>query len=152
MTDVTDLSPNRIIELDKLCQDQSVMAAAYSAGQWLMDAGLMRFPAPAWDRPAIVLKRGGQCVAAINYSLDADTLAANVDFAFCSPDYPGAFARLLLRLRAKAKDGKWTSIGFTCHPENAAMSKAVKALRAKPVSSHYRISAANLGTSNGTRP
>ncbi|MFZ3484262.1 hypothetical protein [Sphingomonas sp. 3-13AW] len=137
-----------IVELPKLANSQAAMVAAYRASLILIESGWMRYPAARWDQPAIVVMAGEVCAGGISYSEDRDDLALNVDFAFAAPDYPGALALLLTRLRGKLAGSGLHEVRFSCHEGNELMARAVRILGAKPHSHAYRVPLSALSRSS----
>jgi len=126
-----------ITEVDKLCQSQVGMTAAYRAGLLLQENGWMRFPPACWDKPAILALEGERCIAGINCSEDLDDGVFAVHFAWCTE--PQALAVLLLRLRQKLRNTACTNLTFTYHEGNVAMARIARLLNAVPHSHTYRM-------------
>lgn len=127
----------RIVELDKACNSQVVLTAAYRAAMKLQEQGWTHFPAVSWDRPAIVAFNDDECVAGINFTEDLDELTISVNFAWCTR--PAALVAVLLRFRKRVRDSKCAEVRFSIHEGNAEMAKAVEVLRAQPFMHSYRM-------------
>jgi hypothetical protein len=129
----------RVIEVEKLCTSQAGITAAFKYALHLQEKGLMRFPAPEWNKPAILVFDGPECVAGINYDVDEDQLRTDIEFAFCSSSHPLALAKALMRFRTILKRTKSETLHFTCHTDNAQMMKAVDRLKLEPFTHSFRI-------------
>jgi hypothetical protein len=133
-----------IVELEKACQDQSVLTALYREGLFLQERGFMRFPAAGWNEPAVAALVDGKCVAAVNYEIAEDEKRATILFAFCLPSHPQMLARCLLIWRGRLKDRGINEVRFTYHAGNEAMQKAGQLLRAELFASTFRASLSEL--------
>lgn len=127
----------RIVEVDKLCKSRVGLTAAYKAGFELQEKGWMRYPAASWERPAILIFDGAECVAGVNYSVNEDHCSVSIDFAFCTT--PKALALALLRFRRLIKALPCEELEFACHPGNEQMMKAVRMLGLQPKTLSFSV-------------
>jgi hypothetical protein len=137
--DATIAGRLRIVELERLCHDETVSKAAFKAGNVLIENGWQRWPAPSWDEPVIAVMDGNKCVAGINWSKNEKQRSAEVEFAFCDSESPQALVMCLLRARRRAAEAGLVEVRFAHHNGNEPMAKLVRKLRLQPHSLSFRV-------------